>query len=246
MLTKNNLISRPSGRKFDELRKIYLKKNTLKHAEGSCLIKFGNTHVICSATIEERVPPWLRNSGKGWVTAEYGMLPRSTNSRVNRESVRGKQSGRTQEIQRLIGRSLRSVVNLKKLGERQIIIDCDVIQADGGTRTAAITGSFVALHESINWLIKKNKILETPIENQVAAVSCGMYRGVPVLDLDYKEDSEAEVDGNFVLTSNKKIIEIQSTAETKPLSEKDFLSLFTLAKKGISELILKQTEILSK
>ncbi|PPR79747.1 MAG: Ribonuclease PH [Alphaproteobacteria bacterium MarineAlpha2_Bin1] len=246
MLTKNKAISRPSGRSFNELREVSLKKNVLKNAEGSCLVKFGNTEVICSASVEEKIPPWLRNSGKGWVTAEYGMLPRSTNSRINRESVRGKQTGRTQEIQRLIGRSLRSVVDLTKLGERQIIIDCDVIQADGGTRTAAITGSFVALHESINWLISQKKISKTPMINQVAAVSCGMYQGVPILDLDYKEDSEAEVDANFIITSNKKIIEIQSTAETKPLSEKDFLSLFTLAKKGISELILLQSQILKK
>ncbi len=244
MLRKNNAITRPSGRSFNELRKISLKINANRHAEGSCLIKFGDTQLLCTASVEDRVPPWLRNSGKGWITAEYGMLPRSTNSRVNRESVRGKQTGRTQEIQRLIGRSLRSVVDLTKLGERQILIDCDVIQADGGTRTAAITGSFVALHESVNWLISKKKISETPIRQQVAAVSCGIYKGTPILDLDYKEDSEAEVDANFVLTSNKKIVEIQGTAETKPMSEKDFLSLLTLAKKGVGELIMIQSKAL--
>jgi len=245
MLTKNNLISRPSGRKFDELRKIYLKKNTLKHAEGSCLIKFGNTHVICSATIEERVPPWLRNSGKGWVTAEYGMLPRSTNSRVNRESVRGKQSGRTQEIQRLIGRSLRSVVNLKKLGERQIIIDCDVIQADGGTRTASISGSWIALHDAVKYLISQGKITQNPIKNQIAAISCGIIDEEIFIDLDYNEDSNATVDGNFVLTDNKEIIEIQSSSEQKPISKSNFLKMYELVEDNIEIIFKKQRDILS-
>ena len=245
MVTKIKQISRPSGRSFNELRKIQMKKNAIKHAEGSCLIKFGNTHVLCSASVEEKVPPWLRNTGKGWITAEYGMLPRSTNSRMNREASRGKQSGRTQEIQRLIGRSLRSVVDLKQLGERQIIIDCDVIQADGGTRTAAITGSFIALQEAIKWLISKNKLEDSPIKAQVAAVSCGIYKGTPILDLDYREDSEADVDANFVLTSNKKLVEIQGTAEADPFSEKEFLNLLTLAKKGVSELILIQSKILN-
>jgi len=244
MVTKIREISRPSGRGFNKLRKVQMKKNALKHAEGSCLIKFGNTHVLCSASVEERVPPWLRNTGKGWITAEYGMLPRSTNSRVNREAIRGKQSGRTQEIQRLIGRSLRSVVDLTQLGERQIIMDCDVLQADGGTRTAAITGSFVALHGAINWLISKKKISNSPIKAQVAAVSCGIYKATPVLDLDYREDSEADVDANFVITSNKKLVEIQGTAEADPFSEKDFLNLLSLAKKGVSELILMQSKIL--
>ncbi len=244
MATRKQTNKRPSGRKFNELRKVSLKKNVLKHAEGSCLVKFGNTHVLCSASVDERIPPWLRGSGKGWVTAEYGMLPRSTNTRMNREAIRGKQSGRTQEIQRLIGRSLRSIIDLEQLGERQIIIDCDVIQADGGTRTAAITGSFVALYEAVNLLKFEEKILKNPIRSQVAAISCGISSGNLLLDLDYKEDSEAEVDANFVLTSNKKIVEIQATAESEPFSEKDFNKLLSLAKKGISELSSIQAELL--
>ncbi len=206
---------RPSGRAPDQLRPVSLEPGFSRHAEGSCLVKFGDTHVLCTASIDERVPPWMRNTGKGWVTAEYGMLPRSTHTRTDREAARGKQSGRTQEIQRLIGRSLRAVVDLTAMGERQINIDCDVLQADGGTRTAAITGS---------------------INGQVAAVSCGLWEGTPVLDLDYPEDSKAQADANFVLTGSGGIVEVQGTAEDKPFSEPEFIALLELAKKGIGEL----------
>tara|TARA_Y100000739_G_C20545830_1_gene435837 strand:+ start:383 stop:1123 length:741 start_codon:yes stop_codon:yes gene_type:complete len=235
---------RPSGRKLNELRKIILEKNVAKYAEGSCFIKCGFTHVLCTASIEERVPHWLKNKGQGWITAEYGMIPRSTETRMRRESSSGKQTGRTQEIQRLIGRSLRSIVDLKLLGERQITIGCDVIQADGGTRTAAITGSYVALHEALTTLIKKGQIISQPINNQLAAISCGIYKGKSILDLDYKEDSEAEVDANFVMTNNNQIIEIQTTAESKPFSEEKFNELFNLAKKGIYEISKTQGEVL--
>ena len=235
---------RPSGRKLNELRKIILEKNVAKHAEGSCFIKCGFTHVLCTASIEERVPHWLRNKGQGWITAEYGMIPRSTETRMRRESSNGKQTGRTQEIQRLIGRSLRSIVDLKLLGERQITIDCDVIQADGGTRTAAITGSYVALHEALTTLIEKEEITSQPINNQLAAISCGIYKGKPILDLDYNEDSDAEVDANFVMTNNNQIIEIQTTAESNPISEEKFNELFNLAKKGIYEITKTQDIVL--
>ena len=231
-------------RSFNQMREISFEKNVNIHADGSCLVKFGNTHVLCLATIDEKVPHWLKNTGKGWVTAEYGMLPRSTNTRMDREAAKGKQSGRTQEIQRLIGRSLRSIVDLSNLGERQIKVDCDVIQADGGTRTASISGGFVALYIAIN-KIKNNYNIQKPIiKNYIGAISAGIIDNKPLLDLDYKEDSEAEVDANFVLTSNKKIVEIQGTAETKPMSEKDFLSLLTLAKKGVGELIMIQSKAL--
>ena len=227
-------------RAFDQIREIVFETNINMHAEGSCLVKFGNTQVICTASIDEKTPPWLRGSGKGWVTAEYGMLPRSTNTRIERESARGKQSGRTQEIQRLIGRSLRSVVNLENLGERQIKIDCDVVQADGGTRTAAISGSFVALYLAIDKL-KKNFNIEKPIiKNFVAAISVGIIANKVCVDLDYSEDSKAEVDANFVICDNGKISEIQATGEEYFFSRDQFNKLFDLANKGIEDIISKQ------
>ena len=210
------------------------------HAEGSCLIKFGNTHVLCTASLEERVPPWLKNQGRGWVTAEYGMLPRATTSRTRREASVGHPSGRTQEIQRLIGRALRSVVDLQKLGERQISIDCDVIQADGGTRTAAITGSWIALHDCLKWMQTRDMIGGSVLKDQVAAVSAGLYNGVPVLDLDYPEDSEADADANFVMTGNGGIVEVQGTAEKEPFSQERFDELMALARKGMKELVSLQ------
>ena len=226
------------------MRTISFETGVSKHAEGSCLVKFGDTHVLCTASVENRVPPWLRNSGSGWVTAEYGMLPRSTGDRMRREASVGKQSGRTQEIQRLIGRSLRSVIDLDQLGENQISIDCDVIQADGGTRTASISGAFIALKHSVNFLMESNEIKKDPIREYLGAVSCGIYRGKPILDLDYKEDSEAEADANFVITEKNKIIEIQATAEKYPFSEKKFSELMDLAKSGIEEIIKKQKGVL--
>jgi len=227
---------RPSGRAPDQLRKISLEPGFSRHAEGSCLVKFGDTHVLCTASIDERVPPWMRNSGKGWVTAEYGMLPRSTHTRTDREAARGKQSGRTQEIQRLIGRALRAVVDLPAMGERQINMDCDVLQADGGTRTASITGAWVALHFAFDRLIKEGKLSANPMTGQVAAVSCGLFEGAAVLDLDYPEDSKAQADANFVLTGDGGIVEVQGTAEDKPFSEPQFMELLVLAKKGVIEL----------
>ncbi len=235
---------RPSKRKNDQLREIIVETNVLNHAEGSCMIKFGNTHVICSASLDEYVPPFLKGKGQGWITAEYGMLPRSTNQRMRRESAQGKQSGRTQEIQRLIGRSLRTAVDLKVLGERQILIDCDVINADGGTRTAAITGSYIALHLAVSKLLDRRIIRNNPIILQVAAISCGVRNGEVVVDLDYDEDSDAEVDANFVFASSGKIIEIQGTAEKEPFSEESFLEMLKLAKKATSELFLMQNKIL--
>ena len=232
-------------RNFDEIREIVFETNINMHAEGSCLVKFGNTQIICTASIDEKTPPWLRGSGKGWVTAEYGMLPRSTNIRIDRESARGKQSGRTQEIQRLIGRSLRSVVNLENLGERQIKIDCDVIQADGGTRTAAISGSFVALYLAIDKL-KKNYNIEKPIiKNFVAAISVGIIANKVCVDLDYSEDSKAEVDANFVICDNDKISEIQATGEEYFFSEEQYQEMFKLAKLSIEKIITKQKNILN-
>jgi len=227
---------RPSNRKLDQLRELSLTAGVSRNAEGSCLIKCGNTHVLCTASIEEEVPRFLKKTGKGWVTAEYGMLPRSTNSRMRREAASGKQSGRTQEIQRLIGRSLRSVVDFSLLGERQITIDCDVLEADGGTRTASITGAYVALHQAVKTLLDKGVIKQNPIIGQVAAISCGLYKGNPVLDLDYDEDSTATMDANFVLTADGKIIEIQCTAEEKPIDEEHFSALFALAKTGVKQL----------
>ncbi|GGE08915.1 ribonuclease PH [Aureimonas endophytica] len=232
---------RPSKRAFDALRPVTLERGVSRHAEGSCLVKFGDTHVLCLASIEERVPPFLKNTGKGWVTAEYGMLPRATGERMRREAASGKQSGRTLEIQRLIGRSLRAVVDLGALGERQITVDCDVIQADGGTRTASITGGFVALHDCLAWMEARGMVSrEKVIRDHVAAVSCGIYKGEPVLDLDYLEDSAAETDANFVLTGAGGIVEIQGTAEGAPFSEAEFSALMGLAKSGIADLVARQ------
>jgi ribonuclease PH len=236
---------RPSGRAPDALRSVSLEPGFSRYAEGSCLARFGETHVLCTATVEEKVPPFLRNSGSGWVTAEYGMLPRSTHTRTDREAARGKQSGRTQEIQRLIGRSLRTVTDLKALGERQVRIDCDVIQADGGTRTAAITGSFVALHFALAGLVKSGKLSKIPLSDHVAAISCGVYAATPVLDLDYAEDSNADADANFVLTGSGRIIEVQGTAERIPFSEEELLKLLGLARKGITELVVLQKKAIS-
>jgi ribonuclease PH len=234
------MFMRPSGRSPDQLRELTIEPGFTKHAEGSCLISFGDTRVLVTASVEERLPPWLRGKGSGWVTAEYGMLPRSTHTRGNREAARGKQSGRTQEIQRLIGRSLRAVVDLEKLGERQITVDCDVIQADGGTRTASISGAWVALRMAVDKLIESGALNEDPIETQVAAVSCGIYEGVPVLDLDYLEDSNAGSDGNFVLTGDGKIVEAQISAEGERFDEEGLLRLMRLAQMGCSEIFEAQ------
>jgi len=234
-------MNRPSGRAADQMRAVSIETGFSRHAEGSCLIRFGDTHVLCTASVEERVPPWMRNSGKGWVTAEYGMLPRSTHTRTDREAARGKQSGRTQEIQRLIGRSLRAVTNLEGLGERQVKVDCDVLQADGGTRTASITGGWVALHLAMQGLVARGALKEIPLIGHVAAISCGIYQGVPVLDLDYPEDSNAETDGNFVITDGGTLCEIQATAEGVPFTEQEFLDLMRLAKKGCAELCEAQS-----
>lgn len=236
--------SRPSGRTADQMRDVILEPDVAKHAEGSCMARFGDTHVLCMASVEERVPGWLRDTGGGWVTAEYGMLPRATNTRTGREAARGKQSGRTQEIQRLIGRSLRAVTNLKAMGEMQVRIDCDVIQADGGTRTAAITGAYVALHRAFERCKKLGIIKEIPLIGEVAAISCGLYKGAAVLDLDYAEDSNAEADANFVLTGAGGIVEIQGTAEEDPFTEAAFLELLALAKKGCGELAALQRQVL--
>ena len=235
---------RPSGRQLDELRPVTLDLGFSKYAEGSCLVKFGDTHVLCTASLEDRVPGWMRDTGRGWITAEYGMLPRSTHSRTDREAARGRQSGRTQEIQRLIGRALRAVTDLKIMGERQIRIDCDVIQADGGTRTASITGSYVALYQCFRGMMEKKLIQAMPLHTEVAAISCGLYKGMPVLDLDYAEDSEAETDANFVLTGNGGICEIQGTAEERPFSEEEFLRLLRLAQIGTAQLIKAQRQAL--
>ncbi|HEY0901148.1 MAG TPA: ribonuclease PH [Micavibrio sp.] len=224
--------ARPSGRTPADLRQVSIETGVAKHAEGSALIKFGDTHVLCTATVEEKVPGWMKNTGKGWVTAEYGMLPRSTHQRIDREAAKGRQSGRTQEIQRLIGRALRSVVDMQKLGERQVRIDCDVIQADGGTRTAAITGSYVALYQALEHVKALGLIAEMPFKDSVAAISCGIWMGTPVLDLDYAEDSEAETDANFVLTGAGKIVELQGTAERDPFDEAMFLEMLGLARQG--------------
>jgi len=236
---------RPSGRSADQLRTIILEPGFSKYAEGSCLARFGDTHVLCNASVEERVPPFLRNTGKGWVTAEYGMLPRSTHDRTDREAARGKQSGRTHEIQRLIGRSLRSVTDLAGMGEIQVRLDCDVIQADGGTRTASITGAWVALHLAFAKLVADGKLKSIPLTDHVAAVSCGLYAGNAVLDLDYAEDSNAQADSNFVLTGSGGIVEIQGTAEEKPFARSQFNTLLDLAEKGIAELVLAQKKAIA-
>ena len=235
---------RPSGRADDELRPITLEIDVNKHAEGSCLARFGDTHVLCTASIEDRVPPFLRKSGRGWVTAEYGMLPRATNSRTDREAVRGKQTGRTLEIQRLIGRSLRAVTDDRGFGERSVRVDCDVLQADGGTRTAAITGSYVALHLAFAHMVEIGAIESVPLSDQVAAVSCGLYQGVAVLDLDYEEDSNVQADANFVLTGQGGIVEIQTTAEHEAFNRAEFDQLLSLAEGGARELSDLQRQVL--
>ncbi len=236
--------SRPSGRAADQLREVSLEVGWNRYAEGSCLVKCGDTHVLCTASVEERVPGWMRDSGRGWVTAEYGMLPRSTATRTDREAARGKQSGRTQEIQRLIGRSLRAVTDLKALGEIQIRVDCDVLQADGGTRTAAITGSYVALHKAMGRLVDLGLLEAIALTDQVAGVSCGLYKGTPILDLDYAEDSAAEADVNFVLTGRGGIVEVQGTAEERPFAHEQFLTLMALAKTGVDRLAALQRQAL--
>jgi ribonuclease PH len=237
---------RPSGRAADQLREIILEPGFSRHAEGSCMTRFGNTHVLCTATVEAKVPSWLKNKGKGWVTAEYGMLPRATGSRTDREAARGKQSGRTQEIQRLIGRAMRAVVDLDVLGETQITLDCDVIQADGGTRTAAITGAYVALHQACQHLQKIGAVKKDPLIDTIAAVSCGLYKGTAVLDLDYAEDSTAEADANFVMTGKGGLVEVQGTAEHRAFTEEQFMELMTLARHGISGLTEHQQRVLAK
>ncbi|MCB1411682.1 MAG: ribonuclease PH [Xanthobacteraceae bacterium] len=231
---------RPSRRAPDELRAVSLERGVVKYAEGSCLVKFGDTHVLVTATLEERLPPWLKGQGRGWVTAEYGMLPRATLERTRREASAGKQNGRTVEIQRLIGRSLRATIDLEALGERQITVDCDVLQADGGTRTASITGAWVALADCIGWMKARNMFRNgggNVLRDNVAAISCGIYNGTPVLDLDYAEDSEAETDANFVMTGDGRIVEVQGTAEKTPFSQDEFLALMALARKGVARLV---------
>jgi ribonuclease PH len=235
---------RPSGRAADELRPVSLELGVSRHAEGSCLVRFGHTHVLCTASVEDKVPSFLRNTGKGWITAEYGMLPRSTNTRTAREAARGRQSGRTQEIQRLIGRSLRAVTDLALLGERQVIVDCDVLQADGGTRTAAITGAWAALHMALAHLVAQGELPRLPLREAVAAVSCGLVNGEALLDLDYAEDSTAEADANFILASGGGIVEIQLTAEQRPVSESELARLDHLARGGIARLIAAQRQAL--
>ena len=227
---------RPSKRAADEMRAVSLERNVARYAEGSCLVKFGNTHVLCTASLEDKPPMWLRGQGRGWVTAEYAMLPRATHTRTRRESSSGKPSGRTQEIQRLIGRSLRAVTDLKMLGERQITVDCDVLQADGGTRTASITGAWVALHDCLKWMRGRSIIKDMPLKDRVAAVSCGIYKGATVLDLDYDEDSAAETDANFVITGKGGIVEVQMTAENETFDEAQLAAMLGLAKAGIAKL----------
>ena len=228
---------RPSGRKADQLRDVSFTRGFTKHAEGSCLVKFGETHVLVTATLDEKVPPWLKGQGKGWVTAEYGMLPRATNERTRREAAAGRQSGRTQEIQRLIGRSMRAVVDLKLLGERQITLDCDVLQADGGTRTAAITGAWVALYDCLKWMEARSMFKTWPLKDHVAAISCGIHGSGAILDLDYAEDSTAETDANFVMTGNGGIVEVQGTAEGEPFSQDMLMKLLSLASHGVTTLV---------
>lgn len=243
-LPQENTFQRPSGRAPHELRGVEFVPQFSPHAEGSCLVKFGRTHIVCTATVEEKLPPFLRDKGQGWVTAEYGMLPRATHQRTDREAARGKQTGRTHEIQRLIGRSLRAVVDLKKLGERQIKIDCDVIQADGGTRTAAITGSYVALHLACQGLVSKGLLKALPLVDTVAAISCGIFQGMPVLDLDYDEDSNAQADGNFVITGSGGLVEVQATAEERSITPSAFQSLLELAQEGVGMLTDLQKKVL--
>lgn len=237
---------RPSGRRPDQLREVSLEPGVAAHAEGSCLVKFGRTHVFCTASLENTVPPFLKGTGKGWVTAEYGMLPRATGDRMRREAAQGKQSGRTLEIQRLIGRALRAVTDMRGFGERQIIIDCDVIQADGGTRTAAITGGFVALHKCFEMMKRDQLIKAIPLKEHVAAISCGIHNDACVLDLDYDEDSSAGTDANFVMTGTGAIVEVQGTAEGEPFSEASFLELMRLAKGGIAQLVEMQKQAINR
>ncbi|MDB5478170.1 MAG: ribonuclease [Alphaproteobacteria bacterium] len=237
-------MTRLSGRAFDQLRAVSIETDISKYAEGSCLIKFGDTHVLCTASAEDKTPPWLKGKGSGWVTAEYGMLPRSTHSRMDREATKGGASGRTQEIQRLIGRSLRTVIDMKALGEMQIKIDCDVIQADGGTRTAAITGGYVALALAVKHLMRIGALAKNPLKEVVAAISCGIVDGQPVLDLDYTEDSNAQADSNFVITATGGLVEVQATAEKDPFSPEQFEQLMALARKGVAELNLMQLDAL--
>lgn len=238
--------TRPSQRNANQLRRVEIIRHYTKHAEGAVLIKFGDTHVLCTASVEEKVPGFLKGKGQGWVTAEYGMLPRSTGSRMDREAAKGKQSGRTQEIQRLIGRSLRAIIDLKKLGERSIHLDCDVIQADGGTRTASITGAYVALADAVNTLLNSGKISENPLKQAVAAISVGVYKGQAVLDLDYIEDSDCDTDMNVVMTADGGFVEIQGTAEGEPFSREAMNAMLDLAGKGICELMVQQTNALAK
>ena len=244
MSTSTFTSARPSQRASNQLRPIEIIRHYTKHAEGSVLVKFGDTHVLCTASVEEKVPGFLKGKGQGWVTAEYGMLPRSTGSRMDREAARGKQSGRTQEIQRLIGRSLRAIIDLEKLGERSIQIDCDVIQADGGTRTAAITGAYVALDDAISTLLKSGKITQNPLKQAVAAISVGVYKGAPVLDLDYIEDSDCDTDMNVVMTADGGFVEIQGTAEGEPFDRAAMNAMLDLAAGGINELLALQTKAL--
>lgn len=231
---------RPSKRAAGQMREVSIERNVARYAEGSCFIKFGNTHVLCTASLEDKPPPWLRGQGKGWVTAEYSMLPRATHTRTRREGHSGKLSGRTQEIQRLIGRSLRAVVDLQGLGERQITIDCDVLQADGGTRTASITGGWIALRDCLDWMHQRSMIKHMPLRDHIAAVSCGVYNGEAVLDLDYDEDSNAEADANFVMTGNGQLVEVQATAEGAPFTDQQFMDMLTLARAGIASLVEQQ------
>jgi ribonuclease PH len=228
---------RPSRRPPDELRAVTLERGVVKYAEGSCFVKFGDTHVLVTATLEEKLPPWLKGQARGWITAEYGMLPRATHERTRREAAGGRQSGRTLEIQRLIGRSLRAVVELEAMGERQVTVDCDVIQADGGTRTAAITGAWIALHDCFAWMRAREILRRDPLRGQVAAVSCGICNGTPVLDLDYAEDSEAETDANFVMTGDGRLVEVQATAEKTPFTDEQLAALMALARKGVGKLV---------
>jgi ribonuclease PH len=244
MILNQGMIMRPSKRAPNEMRQVSLERAVARYAEGSCFVKFGNTHVLCTASLEDKPPMWLRGQGRGWITAEYSMLPRATNSRTKREVNAGKPSGRTQEIQRLIGRSLRAVVDLQALGEKQITLDCDVIQADGGTRTAAITGAFVALHDCISWMRSRSMLKDSPIRDHVAAVSCGISKGVAVLDLDYDEDSVAETDANFVITGSGGLVEIQATAEGAVFSQEQLTALLDLARHGIGQLVTLQKSAL--
>lgn len=237
---------RPSNRQPDQMREVKIERHVSSHAEGSCMISFGGTKVLCTASVETNLPPWRRGQGLGWVTAEYGMLPRSTGQRMRREATAGKQSGRTQEIQRLIGRSLRAVVDMQALGENQITVDCDVIEADGGTRTASITGAFIALSDALSWMKERDLVGDNVLQDHLAAISCGIYRGTPVLDLDYDEDSEAETDANFVMTGSGGFVEIQGTAEGKPFTPDELAQLIGLANKGVAELVQKQKEALAQ